>query len=85
MIGAKLLDLHGPRFEIGGRPVSVASSAAIPCKRKRGKAGKGYGTFLIESDALESSSDHLSFPLKKSRNEFYLIRQGQQDAIPFNR
>ena len=55
MIGTKLLDLHGPRFEIVGRPVSVASSAEVPRERERERekerggaegrqAGKGYGT-----------------------------------------
>ena len=31
MIWAKLLDLHGPRFEINGRSVSVKSSVVNPC------------------------------------------------------
>ena len=61
MIGTKLLDLHGPRFEIVERPVSVASSAEVPRerggeserereRRSRGKAGRQGIRHLYERE-----------------------------------
>lgn len=82
MIWAKFLDLHGPIFELFEKSVSVENSAKVPCLHgwKQRICRQGYGTFLIESDALESVG---RLSIEKSRNGLYSIHQAQH-TVPSN-